>query len=155
MKKLRHKNAIGLIGIFVCILVSACLSTKNYPLLIPPLGATCVLTFTVPDSPYSQPRNVIGGYLLSGLISLLTLDILGSNAFATAIALMTATKTLQLTKTEHPPTAALVLLVMMNNPPSHWLFLFQPILTGSMFVLSCALICNNLIRPDSYPKYWF
>ena len=37
------------------------------PLLIAPFGASCVLVFGVPASPFAHPRNVIGGYLLGSI----------------------------------------------------------------------------------------
>ena len=40
------------------------------PLLIAPFGATCVLLFSVPASPLSQPVNVIGGHLVSSAVGL-------------------------------------------------------------------------------------
>ena len=33
--------------------------------LIAPFGASCVLVFAIPQSPLAQPRNVIGGHLIS------------------------------------------------------------------------------------------
>jgi CBS-domain-containing membrane protein len=34
-------------------------------LLIAPFGASCVLVFAIPQSHLAQPRNVIGGHLIS------------------------------------------------------------------------------------------
>lgn len=40
------------------------------PFLIAPFGASVVLLFGHPDSPLTQPRNVVGGHLLGGVIGL-------------------------------------------------------------------------------------
>ena len=40
------------------------------PLLMAPFGASCVLLFAVPNSPLSQPANVIGGHAVATLAGL-------------------------------------------------------------------------------------
>src|SRR5512135_53271 len=47
-------------------------------LLMAPFGATCVLAFGIPDSPLAQPRNIVGGHLLSSLIGLVFLALFGN-----------------------------------------------------------------------------
>ena len=41
-------------------------------------GASCVLLFSFPDNPFSQPRNVIGGHFISSLTGLVFLAVFGS-----------------------------------------------------------------------------
>jgi CBS domain-containing membrane protein len=36
--------------------------------LCPPLGAVAVLLFRLPNAPASQPKAVIGGHIISGII---------------------------------------------------------------------------------------
>lgn len=39
-------------------------------LLMAPFGASCVLLFSLPDSPLARPQNVLGGHLLSATVGL-------------------------------------------------------------------------------------
>ena len=40
-------------------------------LLMAPFGASCVLLFSLPQSPLARPQNVLGGHLLSATLGLL------------------------------------------------------------------------------------
>lgn len=141
-------------GSFIGIAVTAYLSVKtNSPLLMAPFGATSVLIFGVPDSPLAQPRNVIGGNLVAALVSLTILHLFGSEPWAMGMAVATAIGMMQLTATLHPPSGAVALVVMMTKPS--WQFLLTPALEGSIILVLCAVVFNNLAHERTYPKYWF
>ena len=64
--------ALAWLGGFIAITVVAYLAaTTQMPLVLGSFGASCVLMFGFPDSPFSQPRNAIGGHVLASLIGLL------------------------------------------------------------------------------------
>ena len=117
-----------------------------------PFGATSVLIFGVPDSPLAQPRNVVGGNLLAALTSLIILHFLGSSPWAMGMAVSSAIGIMQLTGTLHPPSGAVALVVMMTKPD--WQFLLTPAFEGSMILVLCAVIFNNLAEERTYPKHW-
>ncbi|MFL9452193.1 MULTISPECIES: HPP family protein [Nostocales] len=141
-------------GSFIGIAATAYLSvTTNSPLLMAPFGATSVLIFGIPDSPLAQPRNVIGGNFVAALVSLTILHLFGSEPWAMGMAVATAIGMMQLTATLHPPSGAVALVVMMTKAP--WQFLLTPALEGSIILILCAVVFNNLARERTYPKYWF
>ena len=141
-------------GSFLAIAATAYLSAKtNSPLLMAPFGATSVLIFGVPDSPLAQPRNVIGGNLVAALVSLTILHIFGSSSWAMGMAVATAIGMMQFTGTLHPPSGAVALVVMMTKAP--WNFLLTPALEGSIILVLCAVVFNNLAEERTYPKHWF
>lgn len=140
-------------GSFLAIAITAYLTVKmNAPLLMAPFGATSVLIFGVPDSPLAQPRNVIGGNILAALVSLTILHFLGSSPVAMGMAVSIAIGIMQLTGTVHPPSGAVALVVMMTKPS--WQFLLTPTFEGSMILVLCAVIFNNLAEERTYPKHW-
>ncbi len=140
-------------GSFLAIAATAYLSTKtNTPLLMAPFGATSVLIFGVPDSPLAQPRNVIGGNLVAALVSLTILHLFGSSPWAMGMAVATAIGMMQLTGTLHPPSGAVALVVMMTK--ASWQFLLTPALEGSIILVLCAVVFNNLAEERTYPKHW-
>nr|WP_318780888.1 HPP family protein [Dendronalium phyllosphericum] len=124
----------------------------NSPLLMAPFGATSVLIFGVPDSPLAQPRNVIGGNLVAALVSLIVLHLFGSSPWTMGIAVATAIGMMQLTRTVHPPSGAVALVVMMTK--ASWQFLLTPALEGSIILVFCAVVFNNLAQERTYPKHW-
>ena len=118
-----------------------------------PLGATSVLILGVPDSPLAQPRNVIGGNLIAASVSLIILHLFGAEPWAMAMAVATAIGMMQLTGTVHPPSGAVALVVMMSK--ASWEFLLTPALEGSIILVLCAVVFNNLAEDRSYPQHWF
>lgn len=141
------------LGSFIGIAATGYLSVKTgMPLLMAPFGATSVLIFGVPDSPLAQPRNVIGGNLIAASISLIILHLFGSDPWAMAMAVATAIGIMQLTGTVHPPSGAVALVVMMSK--ASWQFLLTPALEGSIILVLCAVVFNNLAEERSYPQHW-
>lgn len=140
-------------GSFLAITATSYLAIKtNSPLLMAPFGATSVLIFGMPDSPLAQPRNVIGGNFLVALLSMVILQCLGSSPWSMGLAVSSAIVMMQITGTLHPPSGAVALVVMMTKPD--WEFLFTPALEGSIILVLCAVIFNNLAEDRSYPKHW-
>lgn len=54
----------------------------SQPWILGSFGTTCVLLFGFPASPFSQPRNIIGGHVLTSLVGLLFLHLLGPGVSA-------------------------------------------------------------------------
>jgi len=108
--------------------------------------------FGFPESPFSQPRNVILGHFLSSLIGLIFLALFGTVWWSMALALATAIGVMQVTRTVHPPAGSNPLIVMMTSP--QWSFLLFPTLIGAVMLVAVAVIFNNLPPERSYPKYW-
>jgi CBS-domain-containing membrane protein len=140
-------------GSFLAITLTSYLTVKtNYPLLMAPFGATTVLIFGVPDSPLAQPRNVIGGNFLSALLSLCVLQFFGASPWTMGLAVASVIALMQLTKTLHPPSGAVALVVMMTKP--EWNFLLTPVFEGSIILVVCAVVFNNLASERTYPNHW-
>lgn len=141
------------IGSFIGIAALAYLTTNSgYPLIAAPFGAAAVLLFAAPDSPLAQPRNCIVGNFLSGLVSLVMVHLFGSEPWVMALAVATAIKVMQLTKTLHPPGGAVALVGVMSK--AGWSFLLTPVLAGSVILVLCTVAFNNLMPGRSYPKHW-
>lgn len=125
----------------------------NQPLLMAPLGASAVLAFGVPDSPLAQPRNIIGGHLLTSLVGLLFLQFMGAGWLSIALAVATAIALMQLTRTVHPPAGANPIIVIITA--AGWEFLWVPVLISTAILVGCAVLVNNISPLRRYPLYWF
>jgi len=123
------------------------------PLLMAPFGATCVLLFAAPDSPLAQPRNVIGGHLVSSLVGLLFLRFIGAGPVEMGLAVGLAIALMQLSRTLHPPAGADPLVVLMGGKAG-WAFLAAPVLASAVLLVLIALLVNNLGRGKQWPRYW-
>lgn len=136
--------AIGVVGLLAAV--------SHSPLVLGSFGASCVLVFGFPDSPFSQPRNVIAGHVISSLVGLLFLNFLGNEWWSMALAAASAIAAMQLTRTVHPPAGSNPVIVMLTQPA--WQFLLTPTLIGALLLVLVAVIFNNLPKGRRYPLYW-
>lgn len=153
------------IGSFVGLGIIAFLQYKTFSdtdmvLLIGSFGASCVLVYGVIQSPLAQPRNLIGGHVVSALVGVtiqkLIPDILW---IAAPLAVSLSIVLMQITKTLHPPGGATALIAATASPQIKslgYFYVISPVLSGALILLITALIFNNLTSKRSYPtkKIW-
>ena len=108
--------------------------------------------FGFPDVPFSQPRNVLAGHLLSSLVGLTFLTLCGPQWWAAALAVGTAIAVMMGTRTVHPPAGSNPVIVFLMKPD--WHFLLYPTCAGALLLVAVALVYNNATRAAKYPKYW-
>lgn len=124
-------------------------------------GAMAVLVFAAPAGPFSQPRNVIGGNLVSSIVGVCSrvwiAQPLGNDALALPFSCFVAYLLMHLTRTVNPPAGGTTALLVISSPSiedSGWMIIISSVLWGLVFVLM-ACIFINLIPGQKYPKYWF
>lgn len=125
----------------------------GHPLLIGSFGASAVLLFGATDSPLAQPRNLIGGHLVSAGVAVLVVAICGSNHLSMAIGVGLAIFVMNLTHTTHPPGGATALIGIQGAVGPG--FIIVPVLAGALILLAMALFTNNVVYHRRYPKHWF
>ncbi len=129
------------------------LDTKLFSLFAP-LGASAVLLYGAPAAPFSQPRSVIGGHILSAYVGVITFKLLGATYIAVALGVSLAIVVMILTKTVHPPAGATALIGVTASEGS-LIWPLTPVAIGAVILLVVALLVNNLDKEKSYPVYWF
>ena len=132
--------------------VAALTDSLSVMLVLGSFGASCVLIFGYPDVPFSQPRNVIAGHVISSLVGLVFLTVFGPHWWAIALSVGTAIALMMLTRTVHPPAGSNPVIVFLTQPT--WGFLLFPTLVGALILVAVALVYNNATRDSKYPKYW-
>ncbi len=147
----RYALQCGLAGLVVFVLLLV-LDSVTQTVLIAALGASTFIAFAVPRSLHSGPRHMIGGYvvgiLAGSLMSTLktSIDVSASVDYAAmiifgAIAISLAMFTMVVTRTEHPPAAALALGLVLNE----WTSLTLLVVLAGVIGLS---IIKQLILPS-------
>ena len=122
------------------------------PLILGSFGASIFVLFILPDTPFAQPRNLIGGHFISTLIGLLFFHMISPEWWSMALSLATALSLMQLLNVAHPPAGSNPFIVFLVG--ANWDFLFIPTLIGAILLVLVALFYNNLSKERSYPKYW-
>ena len=116
-------------------------------------GASCLLIFAYPASPFAQPRNVIGGHVIATFTGLVFMTLFGIHWWSMAMAVGTAIALMLLCRMPHPPAGSNPLIVMLGAVK--WDFLITPTLLGAIVLVMVALIYNNLGNNRQYPTYWW
>jgi CBS-domain-containing membrane protein len=132
--------------------VATLAEATRQPLLLGSLGASCVFLFGLPESPFSQPRNVIAGHVLSSLVGLVFLKTFGPQTWALGLALGAAVAVMFATRTVHAPAGSNPVIVFLAQPD--WSFLLAPTLLGAVGIVLVAVLFHRIVRPGRYPLYW-
>jgi CBS-domain-containing membrane protein len=149
----------GFLGISaVALLHQHLLSDTDLALILGSFGASAVLLYGAVKSPLAQPRNLLGGHLLSALIGVACYKLLGALPWlAAAVAVATAIAVMHLTRTLHPPGGATALIAVIGSDNIHalgFLYVLMPTGLGALVMLAVALIINNIPASRQYPEFW-
>lgn len=147
---------LGFLGGSLSIGVLAWLTLQSgVPLLMASFGASCVLLFAAHNAPLAQPRNVIGGHLLTSLIGLIAVNYLGDSLWACSLATGVGIAGMQLLRVVHPPAGGNPIMIILAGMHS-WMFLITPVLIGSTVLIVVAWWLHRLRRhPGCWPVYWY
>ncbi len=156
------ENFWAFLGSFVGIGIIAYLQSRQLPhsdvvFLIGSFGASSVLVYGVIQSPLAQPRNLIGGHVISALAGVTVLQCVPDVIWLTApLAVSSSIVLMQMTKTLHPPGGATALIAVTGSGQikslGYW-YVLSPVLTGALILLAVALVFNNLTTKRHYPNH--
>ena len=150
------------VGSFIGIGIIAYLQSKTLPhsdviYLIGAFGASSVLVYGVIQSPLAQPRNLIGGHLVSAIIGVTVQKFVPDVLWITGpLAVSLSIVFMQITKTLHPPGGATALIAVTGSAEltnlGYW-YVISPVLIGSLILLFVALFFNNITSNRQYPVH--
>lgn len=123
--------------------------------LIGSFGATGVLIYGAIQSPLAQPRNLVGGHIISAVIGVSIYKLLPEILWITApLAVSFSIIAMQFTKTLHPPGGATALIAVIGSEKIKslgYFYVLSPVLSGVFILLITALIFNNITGNRRYP----
>lgn len=134
------------------------LDGSDLVMIIGSFGASAVLVYGAIKSPLAQPRNLLGGHVLSAIIGVATYKLLpGAPWLASSLAVSIAIAAMHATKTLHPPGGATALIAVIGTESIHslgFLYVLVPAGAGAAIMLMVALIFNNVPKSRRYPEFW-
>jgi CBS domain-containing membrane protein len=145
----------GLIGIGLTALLSRHLLSADaaLPWLIAPMGASTVLLFAVPASPFARPWPVLGGHLTAAAIGLVAHRLGGEGWLTIGAAVGLAIAAMGLLRCLHPPAGGTAVLMVLGSPAitaAGWTFLAVPIALNAALLLAFAAAYHRLTG-HTYP----
>lgn len=148
------------LGAFVGIFLIALLQSLNLPVsenvfLIGSFGASSVLVYGAIQSPLAQPRNLIGGHVVSAIAGVTVAQLLPDIIWLTApFAVASSIVLMQVTRTLHPPGGATALIAVSSGTKiaamGYW-YVLSPVLSGCLILFVVALVFNNMTPRRHYP----
>eukprot|EP00887_Chlorella_sp_A99_P004921 scaffold4.g4921.t1 len=137
----------------------------NIAFTVGSFGASAVLIYAMLESKMAQPRNFVGGQLLSAVVGITTrvhaLGTLGGRGrvvihqpwIASPVAMSLALVVMMMTSTTHPPGGATALIAanLTTLPKWHGYSYLVTIGVGSLVMQVIALVVNNLNPRRRYP----
>jgi CBS-domain-containing membrane protein len=117
-----------------------------------PFATSIVLVLGSPDAPQAQPRNIVGGHLLSALSGAVCCSVLGHGIPAAALGVAGAIALMQATRTFHPPAG--INPVVMVIAGAGWSFVLMPVGLGAGILVAYAWIYHRLTQDQPWPKSW-
>jgi CBS domain-containing membrane protein len=133
---------------------------KSYLFLIASFGASAVLVYGAPLAEFSQPRNLVGGHILSAIVGVTIFYFFeDSILLATSLSVSLAIVVMHITRTLHPPGGATALIAVIGGEKIHqlnYLYVLSPVFSGALILLLVALFVNNMSSNPKrhYPVYW-
>lgn len=123
--------------------------------LIGSFGASSVLIYGAINSPLAQPRNLIGGHIVSAIIGVTIHKIIPNELWlSAALAVSLSIVLMQITKTLHPPGGATALIANIGSEKIKnlgYFYVLSPVLSGVLILFIVALIFNNITPNRKYP----
>lgn len=123
--------------------------------LIGSFGASSVLIYGAIQSPLAQPRNLIGGHIVSAIIGVTIYKVCPDVIWITApLAVSLSIVFMQYTKTLHPPGGATALIAVTGSEKIKdlgYMYVFSPVFTGTLILFFVAIIFNNITPNRKYP----
>ncbi|MGB8882884.1 MAG: HPP family protein [Azonexus sp.] len=145
----------GVISISLVILVTRALLGEQAALVIvPSLGASAVLIFAAPHSPFAQPWAVLGGHLLSALVGVTCWQLVPNATLAAGLAVGLAIGVMHMARCLHPPGGATALAAVIGGAAVHELgfrYVLNPIAINCVVILVVGVVFNYAFAWRRYP----
>lgn len=150
----------GFLGIASVALIHYSILTEKSDqiMLVGSFGASAVLIYGAIKSPLAQPRNFVGGHVISALIGVFFYKAFHDQIWlAASVSVATALAVMHVTKTLHPPGGATALIAVIGGDKVHklgYLYAVVPVALGALVMLLVALLVNNIPKDRQYPEFW-
>ena len=119
--------------------------------LIASFGSSMVLLYGYPESPFAQPKNVFFGHLLTAFIGMIFLYLVPLPLYIILpLAVGFGVGLMIFLNVTHPPAGGNPIIVIMGSVSPD--YILNPVISGSIIILSFGIIINRFILKKSYPK---
>nr|VFJ95816.1 MAG: HPP family protein [Candidatus Kentron sp. H]VFK00224.1 MAG: HPP family protein [Candidatus Kentron sp. H]VFK04455.1 MAG: HPP family protein [Candidatus Kentron sp. H] len=129
-------------------------SGSGAPLIVASMGASSVLLFIVPGSPFSQPWPLLAGHLIPAAIGVSCAMLIPDLPVASAVTVSATILAMHYLRCIHPPGCATALTAVIGGGDIHALgyqFLITPVGINVLVMLGMAILVNYWFPGRRYP----
>lgn len=145
----------GAIGILLSVVVTqAVVGREGALVIVPSMGASAVLIFAAPHSPFAQPWAVAAGHVLSALVGVACWQLVPNPTLAAGLAVGLAIGLMHVTRCLHPPGGATALAAVIGGSAVHELgyrYALSPIALNCAIILIVGVVFNYAFAWRRYP----
>ena len=159
MKDVAIGGFTSFLGIGSLSLLNYGIANHDFTTILGSFGASAVLLFGAPSAPFSQPRNLFGGHILSCIIGVACHELISvpmnSPWLAAPVSVSLSLMTMIATKTVHPPAGGTALIAVLGSEQLHDMQfkLLIPTISSASLLFGVAML-NNIFK-RKYPHKWF
>lgn len=136
------ESIIAGVGAFIGLSFIGLIAQKaDTMMIIAPFGATAVLLFSAPNSLFSKPWNIFGGYLIATLLGAIVLVYTDGGWLWIGTGLGLTIMLMHLSKTIHPPAGANFLIVTQGHLS---FYLLEPLFVGLITLIIIAISIEKI-----------
>ena len=113
-------------------------------------GSSMVLLYGFPESPFTQPKNIFFGHLLTSFIGILFINYISLPIFINlALAVGFGIFFMIIFNVVHPPAGGNPIIVIIGGVSFE--YLINPIIFSCLIILLFGIILNKFILKKKYP----
>ena len=119
--------------------------------LVVSFGATMVLLYGFPENPFSQPKNIFLGHMITAATGVIMLDLISLNVYLLiSLSVGLAIFFMIMSDCIHPPAGGNPIAVILGN--HSYDFLIFSIALGSLLIIILGVIFNRYVMGINYPS---
>jgi CBS-domain-containing membrane protein len=145
----------GALGIVLVLISTQALVGPTAALVIvPSMGASAVLIFAAPHSPFAQPWAVLAGHVLSALVGVACWQLVPNPTLAAGLAVGLAIGAMHVARCLHPPGGATALAAVIGGATVHELgyrYALNPIAVNALIILAVGVAFNYAFAWRRFP----
>jgi len=120
--------------------------------LIPSLASSAIMLFMSYQNVFAQPRNVVGGHIMSALAALLILMIWEPEWWSITMVVVLAGLLMIITNTIHPPGGGTAIAAYLGGYSAG--VLLGTVIVDTIIIVLVAWVVNSVIAHRQYPRFW-
>ena len=114
-------------------------------------GATMVLLYGYPESPFSKPKNIFFGHLITSLIGILFLKFISFPIYIIIpLAVGLGISIMIFLNVTHPPAGGNPIIMISGS--ASFEYLLSPVISGSIILIFLGILLNRYVIKNNYPN---